>query len=84
MSEGLLMCLLGVGIGFLLAIVLYIAQKYFGVVPIPDGFVIESYPISIRLFDFIVVAITVIGIGLLASLPPAFRAQRISAMVRED
>ncbi len=84
LSEGLLMCLLGIAIGFLLAIILYVVQKNFGIVPIPDGFVINSYPISMRFFDFLVVAITVITIGLLASFPPAWRAQRISAMVREQ
>ena len=84
LSEGLLMCLLGIGTGFSLAILLYIVQKNYGIVPIPDGFVIDSYAISIRLWDFIVVALTVISIGMIAAIPPAIRAQRISAMVREE
>lgn len=84
LSEGILLCLLGLGIGFTIAIVLYVSQKMFGIVPIPAGFVVSAYPISIRLFDFIVVAITVVGIGLLASIPPALRAARVSALIRED
>lgn len=84
LSEGLFMCLLGIATGFFIAILLYIAQKMFGIVPIPEGFVIASYPISMRLYDFIVVAITVVIIGMLAAIPPAYRAMRISAMVRED
>jgi lipoprotein-releasing system permease protein len=84
LNEGLLLCLLGLAIGFAIALILYFSQKIFGIVPIPAGFVVEAYPISIRLFDFIVVALTVVGIGLLASLPPALRAARVSALIRED
>jgi len=84
LNEGLLLCLLGLLIGFTIAIVLYVSQKVFGLVPIPAGFIVEAYPISIRLFDFIVVALTVVGIGLLASIPPALRAARVSALIRED
>ncbi len=76
LSEGLLLCLLGMAIGIAVALVLYVVQKTFGIVPIPAGFVVEAYPISIRLFDFIVVALTVVGIGLLASWAPAIRAAR--------
>ena len=84
LNEGLLLCLLGMVIGFTIAILLYISQKTFGIVPIPSGFVVDAYPISMRLFDFIVVAFTVVGIGLLASIPPALRAARVSALIRED
>ena len=84
LNEGLFLCLLGMFIGFSIAIVLYVGQKSFGIVPIPAGFVVDAYPISMRLFDFIVVALTVIGIGLLASIPPALRAARVTALTRED
>ncbi|MFK7809321.1 MAG: FtsX-like permease family protein [Saprospiraceae bacterium] len=84
LNEGLLLSLMGLIIGFTIAIVLYASQKMFGLVPIPSGFVVEAYPISIRLFDFIVVALTVITIGFLASIPPALRAARVSALIRED
>ena len=84
LTEGLLLSFLGMSIGFILALSLYYTQKFFGIVPIPPGFVVDAYPISIRLFDFIVVAFTVIGIGLLASIPAALRAAQVSAMIRED
>lgn len=84
LGEGLLLSLLGICSGFLLAILLYIAQKNLGLVPIPEGFVIDSYPISMRIGDFIVVGVTVIFIGLLASIPPAIRAQRVDALIRES
>lgn len=84
LSEGILICLLGLAIGFGLAILTYGAQKAFGLVAIPGNFAVEAYPISIRLIDFVVVAVTVIGIGLLASIPPALRAKRVPAMIREE
>ncbi|HHS95753.1 MAG TPA: FtsX-like permease family protein, partial [Phaeodactylibacter sp.] len=82
LNEGLLLCFLGLLIGFAIAIVLYVSQKSFGLVPIPAGFVVDAYPISMRFFDFVVVTITVLGIGLLASIPPAWRAMRVSALIR--
>ncbi|HMO39333.1 MAG TPA: ABC transporter permease [Saprospiraceae bacterium] len=84
LSEGLLLSLLGICIGFVLAILIYGAQKTFGLVSIPGNFVVEAYPISMRFIDFVVVAITVAAIGLLASIPPALRAQRVSALIREE
>ena len=81
--EGSLLCIIGMVSGFVLALVLYIAQKTIGIVPIPDGFMVDSYPISVRFTDFLAVGITVLLIGLLASIPPALRAQRVSEMIRE-
>ena len=82
--EGLLLSLLGIGLGFVLAIGLYIAQKTVGIVAVPGNFVVDAYPISMRFPDFIVVALTVTAIGLLASLAPAQRAKRVPAMMREE
>ncbi len=83
-SEGLLICLVGLVIGFVLAIIFYLAQTYFGIVPIPAGFVVDAYPISMRFPDFVLVAITVVLIGLVASIPPAIRATRVPALIRND
>ncbi len=77
LNEGLLLSIGGAALGFLFAILLYIAQKSFGIVPIPEGFVVDSYPISLRATDFILVAITVVGLGFMASWLPANLAKRI-------
>ncbi len=82
--QGMLLSLLGVVSGILLAMAIYGLQKTVGIVTIPGNMSIEAYPISIRLSDFLVVAITVLSIGLLASLPPALRARRVPAMIREE
>lgn len=82
--EGFFLSALGAFIGFILAVAIYIIQKRFGVVSFPGDFIIEAYPISIRYFDFFIVAFTVLVIGVLASVPPALRAKRVSALIREE
>jgi lipoprotein-releasing system permease protein len=82
--EGFLLTLFGMGIGLILAIVLYFAQKYWGIVTIPEGFLVESYPIAMRASDFLPVTLTVLGIGLLASLLPARRAAKVPAFLRAE
>ncbi len=84
LSEGLLLCFLGLVSGITVAVALYIAQKTIGIITIPAGFVVDTYPISMRLPDLLVVTITVIIIGLLASLPPALNASRVTAIIQEE
>jgi lipoprotein-releasing system permease protein len=82
--EGLLICSFGLIIGFAVALVFFVLQKAYGIIPIPEGFVVDAYPISIRPLDFLVVIVVVFSIGLLASFPAAYRAQRLNAIVRQD
>lgn len=82
--EGFLLTLLGMGIGVALAIILYFLQKNVGIVTIPDGFLVESYPIAMRATDFLPVTLTVLGIGFLASILPARRAAQVPSFLREE
>jgi len=82
--EGLLLTLIGMVIGLLLALILYYVQINYGIVSIPQGFLVESYPIAMRASDFIPVILTVVSIGLLAALPPAQRAVRVPSFLREE
>ena len=84
LNEGLLLCGIGLFIGFLVAIILYILQKTVVIVSIPPGFVVDAYPIQMQAFDFVIVGLTVMLIGWLASLPAARRAARTVAFVREE
>ncbi len=84
LGQGFLLCLMGLLAGFLLAVILYALQKIFGIVPIPEGFVVDAYPISMRLVDLVAVAGVVLFIGLVASVPAALRAGKIPALVREE
>jgi lipoprotein-releasing system permease protein len=84
LSEGLLLCTLGLGIGFVVALTLYFVQKSYGIVPIPEGFVVNAYPISMRFMDMVAVVAIVLIIGFLASVPAALRAKRVPALLREE
>ena len=84
LNEGLLLCLLGLAIGISVALALYVAQKTVGIITIPAGFIVDTYPISMRWPDLVVVSVTVIIIGLLASLPPALTASRVPAIIQEE
>ncbi|MEZ4957838.1 MAG: FtsX-like permease family protein [Saprospiraceae bacterium] len=84
LNEGLLLCGLGLLIGFFVSITLYVVQKAFGIVPIPEGFVVDAYPISMRFFDLIAVMVIVLVIGFIASFPAALRAMKVPLLVRDE
>ena len=84
LGQGLILCIIGMLLGFAIALILFAIQKTAGIVPIPEGFVVDSYPISIRFSDFIAVALIVLIIGTLASFLPSARAQKIPALVRSE
>ncbi len=84
MALGLLISVIGLGVGFLLGLILYYLQKKYGLISIPDGFMIDAYPIEIRWPDFIIVTLTVMVIGYLAALLPSHRAGQIGAWVRQE
>lgn len=80
---GLFYTVLGLVLGIALAVVLYIAQKEFGLVTIGQGFVVDAYPIRMLGKDVLMVAIIVIIIGYVASLPAAAKASKLSTSIRE-
>ena len=82
--EGILIAFLGLILGIIIALLFYFLQKQYGLIGIPDGFVINAYPIKIELFDFLVVSLTVLLIGIIISLPPAWKAGEIKAYIKEE
>lgn len=75
-SLGLLITTVGIVLGFVLALLIYFLQKQYGLVGIPEGFLIDAYPIKLQIIDFIRVSITVLTIGYLAALLPAMKARK--------
>jgi lipoprotein-releasing system permease protein len=84
LNQGLLLSLMGILFGFLLALLIFFVQKQFQVIGIPGGFAINAYPISLRVFDFLAVALTVAAIGFVASIMPARRAKKVPALIQEE
>ncbi len=83
LTLGLLVSALGMGLGYIVSIILYLLQKNYGLISIPEGFMIDAYPIEMRLGDFVIVTITVILIGYLSALLPSIRAGKINAFIRQ-
>lgn len=86
LMEGLLLSLIGVIIGCIAAAILCILQQQYGLVQL-DGsgeFIVDAYPVSMRIGDFILVFFTVLIIGTLAALLPAIRASKISGLIRNN
>lgn len=77
--EGLLVGALGSGIGLALGLGLALLQKYTGFVPLAqaESFIIDAYPVSIRVLDVVGVAVLALALCVAASLYPAARAARI-------
>jgi len=71
--QGLMMSVIGAGVGFYFALILLAAQQIFGIIKLEGSFVIDAYPVEMKLTDFVLVFITVIIIGLLASWFPSKR-----------
>ena len=82
--QGFLLTVLGLLIGITMALLLYSAQKLFGIVSVPAGFVIDAYPVELIFGDILLAVVTVIVIGALASVPAAMRAARVKAIIRND
>jgi len=73
-NIGLMISIIGMLLGFLIALVLYYLQSSHGLISVPDGFMISAYPIKLKISDFFVVGLTVMVLGLLASILPSLKA----------
>lgn len=82
--EGMIITTIGLISGIILALIFYYLQVNYGIIGVPEGFIMDAYPIKIKGTDFILVILTVLVIGGLASLLPAYRASKISAFIRQE
>lgn len=75
LSEGLLLALIGSVTGMALAFVVALLQIRFHLIPLEGGsFLIDYFPVKMRLTDFLLVSATVLVIALLASWLPSRKA----------
>lgn len=68
--EGLLITFTGASIGLLIGSGIALLQEKFSVVKLGTGFIIDAYPVDLQTFDFIIVSVTVMSIGAIASYYP--------------
>lgn len=74
--EGILGSLIGATIGAVLGLIIVLIQQVFGVIKLGTngGFVIDSYPVKLEMFDVLIAFVLIIIISFLASWFPAKRA----------
>lgn len=85
LSEGLLIGFIGGGAGMILALIIAWLQINFKLIPLQGGsFLIDYFPVKLRLQDFGLVAITVLVIALLAAYIPARKAAEQEFSLRSE
>lgn len=79
LTEGALIGGVGAGIGLCLGLLFAWLQLQYGFVSLPgsENFLIDAYPVSIRLLDLSVVTLSAVGLCVLAAWYPAHRAAAI-------
>jgi len=72
--EGWLIAIIGTFSGIVLGLIFCFLQYHFGIIPMegssPDAFIVQAYPVEVRPFDILIIAIAVMGIGYLTSRFP--------------
>ena len=85
LSEGLLIGIIGGVTGMLLALIIAWLQVNFKLIPLQGGsFVIDYFPVKLRAEDFLLVAVTVLLIAILASWIPARKAANQDLSLRSE
>jgi lipoprotein-releasing system permease protein len=85
LSEGLLLAMIGGGAGMLLALLIAWAQINFHLIPLQGGsFLIDYFPVKLKLTDFLLVGVTVLVIALIASWIPARKAAMQDFSLRSE
>ena len=75
LSAGLLITFIGAGCGILLALLIAWLQINYKLIPLSgESFLIDYYPVTLKIGDLLLVAVTVILIALLASWIPSRKA----------
>lgn len=70
LTEGLLISLTGTIIGMVLGLLICFIQKQFGVVSFSEGFVVDTYPVDVKLSDLGLIIAAVTAIGVIAAWYP--------------
>ncbi|HEU4575455.1 MAG TPA: ABC transporter permease [Chitinophagaceae bacterium] len=85
LQEGMLLAFAGAVIGMLLALVIAYVQIRFKLIPLAGGsFLIDYFPVKLKLADFILVGATVFVIALVASYIPARKAAAADLTLRSE
>jgi lipoprotein-releasing system permease protein len=82
--EGWLISAVGAVIGLILGVLLCLGQMHFGWLKFPGSFVIDSYPVEIRVMSLFIIGITVLVIGgTMSWLPVKFLPEKFFQLREE-
>ena len=77
-SEGAMIAFTGSFIGLSLGFLICFLQQNYGMVPMGmESSIIESYPVKMRLEDFVTTATIIVFVTILVSYPPAHKASKL-------
>jgi lipoprotein-releasing system permease protein len=79
MFEGIILAIFGGLVGIILGGVICWLQQEYSIINFSssEGFIIDSYPVRIKAADFMYVFITIVGLGFITSLYPAYKAKQM-------
>jgi lipoprotein-releasing system permease protein len=81
----MLLAILGGGIGMLLALLIAWLQIKYHLIPLTGGsFLIDYFPVKLRVMDFLLVGATIFVIALLASWIPSRKAASQDFSLRSE
>lgn len=85
LTTGLLLSFTGAILGSIIALIIGLLQQHFEIIKLNQSgiFLIDAFPVDFRLNDFILIGITVIVIGCLASYFPARRAAGLPMIFKD-
>lgn len=86
LAEGFLLSAIGLVMGCIIAAILCYLQQEYGLVQLSGSgdFIIDAYPVEMRIGDFVMVIFTVMAIGTAAAWIPAQRASKINKILRKE
>lgn len=85
LSEGILLAIIGGGIGMILAALIAWMQINFKLIPLQGGsFLIDYFPVTLQLADFLLVGITIFIIAVLAAWIPSRKASKQTFSLRSE
>jgi lipoprotein-releasing system permease protein len=67
----------GILTGTVIALALCFTQQFFGIIPMPGNFVIDSYPIVVKFGDVLLTIAGISLIGLLSAMLPFMIVKKI-------
>jgi ABC-type lipoprotein release transport system permease subunit len=77
--EGIILAIFGGLVGIILGGVICWLQQEYSIINFSssEGFIIDSYPVRIKAADFLYVFLTIVGLGFITSLYPAYKAKQM-------